>query len=96
LTDQSKPLQFTSRSEKRGCSKEHQFFQLLGLQIALNLVPTMNEHREMRDLKSAPRLSFFVARKFSRAAIFESLILEFITRLRERSERPWRKPGFGS
>lgn len=27
--------------DERGCSKEHQFFQLLGLQIELNLVPTM-------------------------------------------------------
>jgi Skp family chaperone for outer membrane proteins len=43
LTDQNEPIQCTSRSEKRGCSKEHQFFQLLGLQIELNLVPTMNE-----------------------------------------------------
>jgi hypothetical protein len=27
--------------DKRGCSKEPQFFQLQGLQIELNLVPTM-------------------------------------------------------
>jgi hypothetical protein len=62
--------------------REHQFFQLLGLQIELNLVPTMNERREAQDLKSAPRLGFFVAWKFERTTIFESLILEFVTRLR--------------
>jgi hypothetical protein len=44
--------------ERRACPKGHEFFQLLGLQIALNLVPTMNEHREMQNLKSALRLSF--------------------------------------
>ena len=78
--------------------KGHQFFQLLGLQIALNLVPTMNERRNSsRSLgivaggakfKVGAGIEFFVPRKFLETTIFESLILEFVTRLRERRRKP--------
>ena len=48
----------------------------------------MSERRETRDQSRHTEIEFFVARKFARAAIFESLILEFVTRLRERRRKP--------
>ena len=68
--------------DKRGCSKEQPVLQLQGLQIELNLVPTMTERRETQDQSRRIEIEFFVARKPVKPTIFESLILEFVTRLR--------------
>ena len=47
--------------------------------------------KQVRKIKVGTEIEFFVARKLVRAAIFESLILEFVTRLREGSEPEQRK-----
>jgi hypothetical protein len=50
------------------------FFQLLGLQIELNLVPTMNERQAQtpspvkRKIWRRHRIEFFVARKLEKRA----------------------------
>lgn len=40
--------------------------------------------KQARETKVGTEIEFFVAREFARTVIFESLILEFVTRLRER------------
>ena len=85
---------FRAPPRKWGCPKGQSVLPTLGPQIELNLVPAMTERSVVitgARLKSATEIEFFVARKLVRAAIFESLILEFVTRLREGSKPVQRK-----
>jgi hypothetical protein len=86
LTAESETLQCPSRNESGFAEKTaNWFFQLLGLQIELNLVPTMNERCEAQNLASASDWVFYCPEAGKRSQkIFESLILEFVTRLRVR------------
>jgi hypothetical protein len=78
LTSERNSILFTSRSESGVARKTSDwFFQRLGLQIELNLVPTMNGVRFMGFAKAfeSPKfnvgieIEFFVARKSKRRAV---------------------------
>jgi hypothetical protein len=76
LTAERHPLKFLSRCKVGFAANtaKNWFFQLLGLQIELNLVPTMNERQAQtlspvkRKIWRRHRIEFFAARKLEKRA----------------------------